>query len=214
MGTPPTHPELLDFLARSLLESGWRLKPLHRMIVMSSAYRASDQASAESTRLDPSNDYFSRFEMRRIGAEELRDSILAIDGRLNLSMYGPGVYPEIPAEVMAGQSVPGNGWGKSSPADQSRRSIYIHVKRSLVTPLLSSFDFPDTDSSCDARFVTAPPTQALALFNGAFVHEAAQVFAARLAQEAGDDPRARVALAIKLAFAVRPRMTRSSGACD
>jgi hypothetical protein len=160
----------------------------------------SARASAEAIKADPANDLFSRFEMRRISAEELRDSILAVDGRLNPKMYGPGTFPEISAEVMAGQSQPGNGWGKSSAEEQARRSIYIHVKRSLIMPLLSSFDFPDTDSSCDARFVTTPPTQALALFNGKFLHDEAAVFAERLRREAGDDPRVRIALAVKLAF--------------
>ncbi len=138
--------------------------------------------------------------MRRISAEELRDSILAIDGRLNLKMYGPGFYPEISAEVLPSQSLPGSGWGQSSRDEQARRSIYIHVKRSLITPLLGSFDFPDTDSSCEARFATAPPTQALTLLNGKFLHEEAAVFADRLRREAGEDSRARIARAVKLAY--------------
>jgi hypothetical protein len=200
LGTPPTHPELLDFLAQKLVDGGWRLKPLHRLIMLSSAYQMSARASAAALKADPANDLFSRFEMRRISAEELRDSILAVDGRLSPRMYGPGIFPEISAEVMAGQSQPGNGWGKSSAEEQARRSIYIHVKRSLLLPILSSFDFPDTDSSCEARFVTSPPTQALALFNGKFLHDEAAVFAERLQREAGDDPRARIGLAIKLAF--------------
>ncbi len=115
-------------------------------------------------------------------------------------MFGPGIYPEISAEVMAGQSQPGNGWGKSSAAEQARRSIYIHVKRSLITPILSSFDFPDTDSSCEARFVTSPPTQALALLNGKFLHDEAAALADRLRREAGDDPRAQDRAGLKLAF--------------
>ncbi len=200
LGTPPTHPELLDYLAARLVAGGWRLKPLHREIMLSSAYQMSARASAAATQADPANDLFSRFEMRRISAEELRDSVLAVDGRLNSKMFGPGIYPDISAEVMAGQSRPGDGWGKSSPAEQARRSIYIHVKRSLITPILSSFDFPDTDSTCEARFVTTPPTQALALFNGKFLHDESAALADRLRREAGDDPRARIALAVKLAF--------------
>jgi mono/diheme cytochrome c family protein len=200
LGTPPTHPELLDWLAQQFVAGGWQLKPVHRLIMLSAAYQMSAQTSDDAGRLDPANDLFSRFDMRRISAEELRDSILAVDGRLNLKMYGPGVFTEISAEVMAGQSQPGLGWGKSVPAEQARRSIYVHVKRSLITPILSSFDFPDTDSSCEARFVTTPPTQALALLNGKFLHDEAAAFADRLAREAGADPRSRIALAIKLAF--------------
>ena len=88
-------------------------------------------------------------------------------------MYGPGVYPEIPAEVMAGQSVPGKGWGKSPPEEQARRSVYVHVKRSLLLPILESFDLAETDRSSPVRFSTTQPTQALAMLNGTFLNEQA-----------------------------------------
>ena len=115
-GARPTHPELLDWLAAEFVDGGWRLKPLHRLILTSNAYRMSSEAQPDGLAKDPGNDLFWRFDMRRLTAEEIRDSILAVSGNLNLKMYGPGVYPEIPAEVLAGQSVPGSGWGKSSPA--------------------------------------------------------------------------------------------------
>ncbi|HEY1784101.1 MAG TPA: DUF1553 domain-containing protein, partial [Pirellulales bacterium] len=200
LGTPPTHPELLDWLAARLVEGGWRLKSLHRQIMLSSVYQMSSQVDTRAAAVDPINDLFSHFDMRRLNAEELRDSILSVAGELKLDMYGPGVFPEISAEVMHGQSQPGAGWGKSTPAEQARRSVYIHVKRSLITPLLSSFDFPETDSSCEARFTTSPPTQALGMLNGTFLGDEAARLAARLASEAPDDPAARVALAFRLAF--------------
>jgi len=215
MGDPPTHPELLDWLATSISGTGkggetasdvgtrssntWRLKPLHRLIMLSKAYRMSSQANAESLAKDPRNDNFWRFDMRRLSAEEIRDSIYAVTGKLNPRMYGPGIFPEISQEVLAGQSQPGAGWGKSSPEDQARRSVYIHVKRSLITPMLSSFDFPDPDGSCEARFVTTQPAQALSLINGQFIHDRAKEFAARLRKEAGDDAKAQVTLALRLA---------------
>jgi hypothetical protein len=154
LGDAPTHPELLDWLAATFVKDGWHLKSLHKLIVMSSAYRMSSQPNAQAHARDPLNNLFWRFDMRRLSAEEIRDSILAVDGRLNLTMYGPGIYPAISDEVKAGQSVPGAGWGRSTPEEQARRSVYVHVKRSLVLPILSDFDFADTDSSCAARFAT------------------------------------------------------------
>jgi mono/diheme cytochrome c family protein len=198
LGDAPTHPALLDWLATELVRLNWRLKPLHKLIVLSSTYRMSSQPSSEALKKDPNNDLLSHFDLRRLGAEEIRDSILAINGRLNLNMYGPGVFPPISKEVMAGQSRPGEGWGKSTPEDQVRRSVYIHVKRSLVTPLLSEFDFPDTDSTCAARFSTTQPTQSLGMLNGEFLHQQAAGLAQRIVREAGADRTAQVKLALKL----------------
>jgi hypothetical protein len=200
-GDKPTHPELLDWLAAEFVREGWRLKPLHRLVMTSSAYRMSSRPSSESLAQDPANDTFWRVEIRRLGAEEIRDAILAVSGTLNLTMYGPGVYPEIPAEVMAGQSRPGRGWGKSSPAEQARRSIYVHVKRSLLMPILEGFDLAETDRSSPVRFATTQPTQALALLNSDFVNRQARLLAERLRREAGADLRDQVARALCLATA-------------
>jgi len=183
-GDPPTHPLLLDWLAAEFIATGWRLKPLHKLILMSQAYRAASTANAEAFAKDPLNDSFWRFDMRRLAAEEIRDSIHVASGAFNPKMYGPGVYPEIPAEVKAGQSVPGKGWGSSPPEEQARRSIYAHWKRSLLTPILADFDAADTDTSCPVRFVTTQPTQALGMMNGAFLQQQARVFADRARREA------------------------------
>ena len=104
-------------------------------------------------------------------------------------MYGPGIYPTISQEVLAGQSQPGKGWGKCLPEEQARRSIYIHVKRSLVTPLLEDFDGADTDNSCPVRFSTTQPTQALAMINGDFANAQASVFAERLREKPATTPK-------------------------
>ena len=101
--------------------------------------------------------------------------------------------------------MPGSGWGNSSPEERARRSVYIHVKRSLVTPLLSAFDFPDTDITCEARFNTTQPGQALALLNGEFMNHQAAAFAERLKREAGDDAQAQVARALEIALCRAPR---------
>ncbi|HZP82023.1 MAG TPA: PSD1 and planctomycete cytochrome C domain-containing protein, partial [Chthonomonadaceae bacterium] len=139
-GAKPTHPELLDWLAAEFMARGWRLKPLHRLILLSSTYRMASQANPRALAKDPANDLLWRFDMRRLEAEEVRDSILAVNGSLNLKMGGPSIYPVMPEAVLAGQSMPGAGWGQSPPEEQRRRSVYIHVKRSLITPILASFD--------------------------------------------------------------------------
>jgi hypothetical protein len=104
------------------------------------------------------------------------------------------------AEVLATQSRPGDGWGKSTPKEQARRSVYVFVKRSLLTPLLTAFDFPDVDASCEARFVTTQPGQALTMLNSAFINEQAARLANRVRAEAGDNPREQVAHALELAL--------------
>jgi hypothetical protein len=164
----------------------------------------SSRPNPDALAKDPANDLFWRFDMRRLSAEEIRDSILAVTGTLNLAMYGPGVYPEIPPEVMAGQSQPGKGWGKSSPEEEARRSVYIHVKRSLLTPILESFDIAETDRSTPVRFSTTQPTQALAMLNSAFLNRQAAALAARLRREAGDAPACQVELALRLATCRKP----------
>ena len=109
-----------------------------------------------------------------LSAEEVRDTILAVNGSLNRQTYGPSFYPTLSREVLAGQSRPGAGWGNSSEQEKNRRSVYIHVKRSLLTPILTAFDFPDPDLTCEDRFVTLQPGQALALLNSNFAHEQAK----------------------------------------
>ncbi len=118
-GDAPTHPELLDWLASELVAGGWRLKRLHKLIMLSNAYQMSSQANEQSLAADPLNNLLWRFDMRRLSAEEIRDSILAVNDSLNrTAMFGPSVYVKIPDEVLAGQSMPGAGWGDSSSADR------------------------------------------------------------------------------------------------
>jgi hypothetical protein len=143
--------------------------------------------------------------MRRLRAEEIRDSILAVNGTLNLErMYGPSMYPVIPKEVLAGQSVPGQNWGNSPPEERNRRSIYIHIKRSLQVPILAAFDAADTDFTCPVRFATTQPTQALSLLNSDFLNDEAETFANFVRRQAGNDPAAQVAVALKRAAQREP----------
>ncbi len=204
LGEPATHPELLDWLACELVQSGWRIKPMHRMIVLSSAYRMSSRARPEELAADPSNQWFWRFPMRRLTAEEVRDAILSVSGELRTKAGGPSIHPPIPDEVLAGQSVPGQGWPVSTPDESARRSVYVHVKRSLLVPILATHDAADTDSSCPVRYTTTVPTQALGLLNGQFANEQAARLAARLLREAPGDPAGQVTRAIRLTTARTP----------
>jgi len=204
LGEPPTHPELLDWLAVELVRAGWRLKPMHKLIMMSSAYRMSSGATKAGPDRDPGNRLFWRFNGRRLAAEEVRDSILAVSGQLNLKSGGPPVFPPIPKEVLAGQSVPGQGWGNSPPDEAARRSVYVHVKRSLLVPILSQHDMADTDSSCAVRFTTTVPTQALGMLNGEFTNDQATKLAERLGRESPGDLARQIKRAIRLTTSRTP----------
>ncbi|MFN9371004.1 MAG: DUF1549 and DUF1553 domain-containing protein [Planctomycetaceae bacterium] len=182
MGTPPSHPELLDWLAQFLIDSGWSLKNLHRQIVLSQVYGQSSTAHAEGLAADPDNRLLWRYPYRRLEAEVLRDCVLQASGQLNHEMGGPSVYPRIHRAVLEGQSRPGEGWGTSSPAQMFRRSAFVYVKRSLLVPELELLDLPDTTSSCEQRVVSTIPTQALTLINGEFFNSQAAFLADRLAR--------------------------------
>ncbi len=193
MGDPPTHPELLDWLTAEFVARGWSLKALHRLIVLSNTYQMADTG-------DPKAAILSRWRQQRLEAEAVRDSILAVSGQLNPRMGGPGTYPPLPPTVLAGQSRPGDGWGKSDTRELARRSIYIFVKRSLAVPELEVLDAPDTTSSCDQRIVSTIAPQALTFLNGDFVNQQTRHFAERLQREAGADATAQVGLAFELAL--------------
>ena len=204
LGEGVTHPELLDWLANDFVAGGWKLKRLHKLIMTSSVYQMSSVATPASFAADPANNLLWRFNMRRLGAEEVRDSMLAVTGKINLQQYGPSVYPPIPPEVLAGQSRPGSGWGKATPEEAARRSVYVHVKRSLLVPILSSHDMADTDSSCPVRFTTTVPTQALGMINSKFSNEQAADLSARLQREAPAGVADQVKLAIRLTTGRQP----------
>ncbi len=192
LGLPPSHPELLDWLAMEFIDSGWSIKTMHRLIMGSEAYRRSGRSDDHARRRDPMNRTLGWYPMRRMQAEELRDSILQANGTLNLQLGGPSIYPPMPEEVLATSSRPDAAWGTSLPEQAARRSLYIHVKRSLLHPLLTSFDLADTDSTCPVRFTTIQPTQALTLLNSDFILEQSDLLANRIEHEAGDEDRDRI----------------------
>ena len=204
LGTWPTHPELLDWLTNWFVQHEWRLKSLHRLIVDSNVYRMSSQAHREGLAEDPANDLFWRFDMRRLSAEEIRDSVLLTTGQLNDQVYGPSVYPQLSQEVLQTQSRPGDGWHTSKPREAARRSIYIHIKRSLIPPALTNFDFPDPDSSCEARFNTTQAAQALNLLHGEFLQTHAGHLAERIKNEAAGNLQAQVVHALRIVLQREP----------
>ncbi len=186
-GAPPTHPELLDYLAQRLLVHGGRLKPVHREILLSATYRQSCATNPEGLRIDPENRLLWRRNLQRMEAEVLRDSILFSSGRLNPRMGGPGTKPRIrPSLLPVSQR---NKWSslKADGPEQWRRSVYIYVKRQLLLPMMELFDAPSTNDSCALRSESTVPTQALVLMNDDFVEDQAVALAERASREAGED---------------------------
>jgi hypothetical protein len=205
MGEPPSHPDLLDWLADEFVAGGWRLKRLHRLIVLSNAYQLSARFDPAAARLDAKGSLLWRWRPRRLEAEAVRDGILAVSGQLNAKAGGPSFYPPLPQAVLDSQSRPGNGWGKSDEREAARRSVYLFVKRSLPVPELEVLDTPDTTFSCEQRPISTTAPQALTFLNGDFINQQARHFATRLEREAGADPTAQVRHAFRLALCRPPR---------
>ena len=226
IGTAPTHPELLDWLADWFVkEGGWSLKKLHRLILGSATWQQAssyalrfthyddvkrkgvmrNQTATGPHELDPENLLLSHFPYRRLEVEAIRDSMLAVSGRLNPRVGGPSMYPEVPKEALAGSSDPDKIWKPFDEADASRRTVYAFLKRSFMVPMLEVLDVCDTTQSSDKRAVTSVAPQALTLFNGEFVNRQARHFADRLRREAGPAPAAQIQLAWRLALARAPK---------
>ncbi len=203
MGRAPSHPALLDHLASDFMRNGWSIKRLHRALVLSSAYRMSSVpvAGAKAERVDPSNELLHRMNLRRLEAEEIRDAMLAVSGRLDAKMFGPSVPPHL-TSFMEGRGRPGS----SGPLDgDGRRSIYINVRRNFLTPMLLAFDMPTPFSTMGRRNASNVPAQSLTMLNDPFVIAQADLWARRLlADRAATSPRERVRRAFWEAFARAP----------
>jgi hypothetical protein len=209
-GTPPTHPELLDWLACELVTHDWSLKHLHRVMVLSSTYRqASRSADPRGRRFDPDNRLLWRMNRRRLEGEALRDSALAVAGNLNPRLDGPMVRVPLEPEVydlIFTEGEPDGLWQVTPDTRaHARRSLYLFNKRNVRLPLLEAFDQPDTLTSCPVRAASTFAPQALILLNGPFMQAQCRAFATRLLREAGADNAARVEQAYLLALARRPR---------
>ena len=201
MGSQPTNPALLDWLATEFVRQGWSIKQMQRLIMTSEAYKmASAYYDEASLAKDPTNQFQWRFPVKRLEAEIIRDAALSASGDLNLEAGGPAFFPPVPKAIVAGAPIKGK-WliTKNEPATY-RRSIYASVKRNLKYPMFDVFDQPNASLSCERREVTTVPTQALTLFNNETYLMQSQDLAARLEREAGRDPAAQVKLLYRIAY--------------
>ena len=198
-GATPSHPELLDWLAARYVAGGWRLKPLHRLIVLSAAYRQSSRGDEQARAVDRDNRLVWRMSPRRLEAEAVRDSILAVAGKLDPKMGGPGynIWEKNTNYVAIYKPR-----GELGP-DAFRRMVYQFKPRSQQDPTFGSFDCPDAALVAPRRNISTTALQALDLLNSGFVIQQAGLFAERLAQEAGDDPDRQVDRGFALALGVR-----------
>jgi hypothetical protein len=200
MGTRPTHPELLDWLANRFVEGGWKMKPIHRLILLSSAYRQSSQSRLEKTAAekDPENKLLWKFNRRRLEAEELRDSMLAVSGRLNPKAGGPSVMVRIDPELIKDLKRPQYWVATRDKSEYDRRTIYMIYKRNLILPFMQVYDSPDTLLSCARREQSTHAPQALELLNGQTSNDLAASLAERILKERPTTA-ARIDLAWRLA---------------
>jgi len=197
-GDPPTHPQLLDWLAAELMAGEWKIKRLHKLILMSNTWRQSSShpQHEEFAERDASNRLWWRAERRRLEAEALWDAMLVASGELDRRMGGPSFRPTIAPEALEGLSRKGSTWDASPEQQQQRRSLYIYTQRSLLVPFMTTFDFCDTTLPCAARDVTTVAPQALALLNNETVHRRSRVLAQRVLEEAASaDPKVRAVVA-------------------
>lgn len=185
-GEKPSHPELLDWLASEFIRTGWSIKRMHKLMLLSATYRQSSDLQDETRldralRHDPENRLYWRMNRLRLEGEVIRDALLAISGRLDRRLGGPGVFPAIPKELFAGAA----GWKSSErEVDHCRRSIYIFARRNLRFPFLEVFDAPDSNLSCAMRERSTTAPQSLTLLNSDEVLAAARLTAERIESSA------------------------------
>jgi hypothetical protein len=197
-GSPPTHPELLDWLASELIRRKWSIKELHRLIVTSATYRQASLARPEIDERDPDNRLLARQVPLRFTADQVRDAVLAVSGLLEPRIGGPSVFPQQPESVAKeGFS---NVWKTSEGADRYRRGLYTWLQRLSPFAHNVTFDAPPTNSICARRVRSNSPMQALALLNDPVFFEAAKALAARLDREAPQRDRERIDAVVRWAL--------------
>jgi hypothetical protein len=208
MGGRPSHPELLDWLATELVSNGWRLKPIHRLIVLSSTYRQSSATHPSAASIDADARLLWRYPPRRLEAEAIRDAVLAVSGKLDLTPGGPGFDTFKPNDNYVRVYEPKEQFG---PAEW-RRMVYQFKPRLQPDGTFGAFDCPDAGQAAARRNVSTTPLQALNLMNGPFVVQQAEFFAERVKREAQDAPVGQVNRAFCLAFGRLPDDLEKSGA--
>jgi len=211
LGERPSNQKLLDWLAVEFVERGWSVKAIDRMIMLSSAYQQLSAADPVKTGIDPDNKLYWRMNRKRLEAELVRDSVLAVSGDLNPRLGGKPIRVPIDREVYDLIFTEGerDGLWPVTPGEneQHRRSLYLLNKRTVRLPLMMAFDQPDTMTSCPARPVSIHALQALSLFNSDFMRGESNRFAARLERECEHDHGCELRRAYKLALARTPRST-------
>lgn len=199
----PSHPELLDWLARDFVDSGWNVKALMKSLVLSAAYRQSSETTPAAVARDPENRRIGRGPRVRLPAELIRDQALAISGLLKPQIGGPSVYPYQPDKlydgIVVGTEYPGSRWQLSQGDNLYRRSLYTFWKRTVTHPAMLTFDAPDREVCTARRSRTNTPLQALLLWNETGYLEASRQLGARMIKEGGDEDSSRVSFAFQLA---------------
>ena len=211
-GALPTHPELLDWLAVRFVDEKWSLKAMQRLMVTSGTYRqASQRHDDQAEEADPENRLLWRFPRQRLEGEVIRDSVLAVSGRLNPARGGPPISPPLPRglENELDSKYENNFWEPSSAEEARKRSLYVFQRRSLALPMLQTFDAPVPDSSCDRRRTSITPLQALSLYDGDFVNEESRHFALRVAEQSGADVESLIRRAFQLTLSRNPSADES-----
>jgi hypothetical protein len=202
-GTPPTHPELLDWLAAEFMDSGWSLKHLHRVILTSATYRQSSRRRPELEAVDPLNKLLGRQSRLRVEAETVRDLALTASGLLNPAIGGPSVYPPQPADTYSFTQT-ATKWPTSTGPDRFRRGLYTFFRRSAPYPMLTTFDAPGLSNVCTLRRRSNTPLQSLTMANDEVMMEFARALGRRLRAHS-PDAAARIRLAFQLCLARSPQ---------
>jgi mono/diheme cytochrome c family protein len=206
-GERPSNPELLDWLAMHFVEKKWSMKAMHRLMVTSNAYRqgTENQEYQKYTELDPKNQLLWRMNWVRLEGEAIRDSVLAVNGQLQKSDGGPGVFVSVPSDVASGFEF--FKWFPSTEKEQARRTIYTFQRRSVMNPMIEVFDGANMSEVCSRRNTTVVPTQAFTLMNSEFVNNGAAHFADRVLELAGPDRDKEIDKAFRLTLGRVPSTT-------
>jgi hypothetical protein len=218
LGERPTHPELLDWLARELVQSGWSRKRLSREILLSDTYRRSSARPAGGLDTDPQNVWLGRTNIRRLQSESVWDSMLAAAGMLTHRMHGEPskVNPDEVGQFIIGKATrDGNGIlvaKHEEVADAYRRSVYVQIRRSMPLGVIEPFDPAGTTPNCDRRSQSTVATQSLMLMNNSSVVRISEHFASRVVREAGEDATAQTLRAWQLAYGSNPEQPSAPNA--
>ena len=215
MGARPTHKELLDYLADQYRSNGWQMKPIHRQILLSNTYQqavTNPVAGKLGSQKDPDKTLLWAFPRRRLDAEQLRDTMLAVSGELNAKLGGPSVLLPVQPELVQLLYKPHQWVATKDVAEHNRRSIYLIQKRNLRLPFMEVFDLPDRTASCARREASTHAPQALEMLNGEMSNRLAKSLAARLRAEAGTAPAKQVDLAYRLATSRLPTVGEKQAA--